>query len=312
MKRLFVFIILLTGIALQAQTPNSFYYDWLRGAEFSDTVKLSYLTAPANDTLVLVQYPNSEAIDTISIKNLNQGADFSAFVGREITRDFTTVQGDTFEGIKNFLFPPQPPTASMTVTFRGSTSGGNFTVEKSSSGTDTAIVNWTAVRQGATPEIDSIQVEGVNQSFTQPALGGTATGDDTLTFAKNTNKTINLVVYANDLSDSDALTIRYRYSRYWGASASTPATQSDLLSGNSELVESKSKTFTLSPSNEHIYFAYPTSLGTLSSIKVNGFETIGAFTQTTASITNASGATENYYIYTSNNALSGSQEVITQ
>ena len=53
------------------------------------------------------------------------------------------------------------------------------------------------------------------------------------------------------------------------------------------------------------YFIFHTCfhqfLHTLSSIIISGLESIGAFTLTTLSVTNALGYVQDYYVYTSNN-----------
>lgn len=71
--------------------------------------------------------------------------------------------------------------------------------------------------------------------------------------------------------------------------------------------------FTVNPSNQKIYYAHRTAYGLASPTDfiVGGFA--GGFTNTaTVSITNAFGFTENYYLYESDNLLSGSTTVTVQ
>ena len=98
--------------------------------------------------------------------------------------------------------------------------------------------------------------------------------------------------------------------RYWGYSASASPTDVDVRSvagGGSELSNSKTKSsfnISIPGSSNHIFFAYPASLGTLSSISVGGFESISVFTLTTRTLVNASGYSQSYHIYVSNNSFS--------
>lgn len=55
--------------------------------------------------------------------------------------------------------------------------------------------------------------------------------------------------------------------------------------------------------SKYVYIAYPAAWGALSTITVNGL--VSVFNQTTVSITNAAGNTENYYCYTSPYTFAG-------
>ena len=98
--------------------------------------------------------------------------------------------------------------------------------------------------------------------------------------------------------------------RYWGYAGSTSPSDADLISslgGGFELSNSKAKssfTINIPGINSYIFFAYPSSLGTLSSITVGGFESIGTFTLTTRTVVNASGYSQSYNVYVSNNNFS--------
>lgn len=109
--------------------------------------------------------------------------------------------------------------------------------------------------------------------------------------------------------------------RYWGRCSTTAATDAEILAssggstgGGSELTTSKAKSGFVIAGNgslNNIFFAYPASLGTLTSIFVGGFESIGSFTPVTRSFTNASGYTQSYIIYTYNNKTSNSSTLTT-
>ena len=69
-------------------------------------------------------------------------------------------------------------------------------------------------------------------------------------------------------------------------------------------LKSAAKSQTLSFSslvNEYIFYAYPSALGDLSSIKIGGFESLDAFNKSTVNLVNASGYSMPYIVYTSKN-----------
>ena len=95
--------------------------------------------------------------------------------------------------------------------------------------------------------------------------------------------------------------------KYWGVSATFPPSSATIIAatgGGSEFATSKDKgsfTITVTGTNLYVYYAYPSSFGALTSITISGLESIGAFTQSTVSVTNAAGYAQSYYVYTSNN-----------
>lgn len=104
--------------------------------------------------------------------------------------------------------------------------------------------------------------------------------------------------------------------RYWGYTSNTAANNADILAaagGGSELSSSKSKTFTVTASGSNRpFFSYVSSSGDLTSINIGGLESLGAYTKTVVSVTNAQGYTQNYNVYTQNNATSGNVTATAQ
>jgi hypothetical protein len=97
--------------------------------------------------------------------------------------------------------------------------------------------------------------------------------------------------------------------RYWGYASTNAPTDTDIRNaagGGSELSSSKAKTsFSITPPGaNYVFFAYPASLGSLTSITVGGFESISAFTLSTRTVVNASGYSQTYNVYVSNNTFS--------
>lgn len=105
-------------------------------------------------------------------------------------------------------------------------------------------------------------------------------------------------------------TLTFMSKIYYGAASAPGTINSAFLLGlsNSELATSRAKTFTVNAgSGKYIWYAVPTSFGACS-FNVGGFD--GGFEPaTTISHTNASGYTENYYVYRSTNANLGNTTV---
>ncbi len=110
-------------------------------------------------------------------------------------------------------------------------------------------------------------------------------------------------------STSSSLTISPYANKYFGTSVSNSIDDATLLAGTNEVASGKAKsnfTIPISGGTKYIFYAYPASLGALSSISVEGFGSLDAFTLTTRNVTNASGYTQSYNIYLSNNNFSNS------
>ena len=114
-------------------------------------------------------------------------------------------------------------------------------------------------------------------------------------------------------SDSASITHTFNNRRFWGVSnKSSGFTESDIEGfASNELSNSKAKSFTVIPgSGEYIVFAYPKRLGT-ATFTIGGFE--GGFNPPeTVSVTNDSGYTEEYYVYSSVQPNLGSSNVVSQ
>jgi hypothetical protein len=98
---------------------------------------------------------------------------------------------------------------------------------------------------------------------------------------------------------------------YYGYCSGAAPTTSEILAaagGGSFFTSNKAFGATVAVGNtpSHVFYAYPVSLGDITSIKDGaGNGLIGAFTKTTiVSFTNASGYSQDYYVWTSNNFYS--------
>ena len=123
------------------------------------------------------------------------------------------------------------------------------------------------------------------------------------------NKTFTL--RANDGTNDFSKNISFSFlnGRYWGVSNKNSYNSNFINSLSKELVESKSKTFTVNcGEGQYIYYCIPSRLGNCS-FKVGGFE--GGFSKIdTIQFTNSSNFTESYDIYKSTNSNLGNTTVV--
>jgi hypothetical protein len=211
--------------------------------------------------------------------------------------------------ITNAFYQSQNPTSALS-------GGGTF--ELHSAGTFGATLNWSAGRLAATQPLSSIVVAGVSQSFTTPSAGASISGTQAVVITWNSNVTFtNSVTTVDSKSASSSTSFTFLPKRYFGRSASGTPDNTIILAtagGGSALSGSRAGTFIISASGSNFpYFAYPSNLGSLTSIKdVNNFEVLSSFNITTVSVTNASGFTQNYLVYTLNAATASNYQITTQ
>lgn len=96
--------------------------------------------------------------------------------------------------------------------------------------------------------------------------------------------------------------------KYWGFTSVSSPTDANIRALSQQLSATLS-TLTASfgaQSATYLVYAYPASFADLTSIVVNGFPSLGAFTKTTRAFVNAQGYSQSYKIYVSNNAFTTS------
>lgn len=229
--------------------------------------------------------------------------------------------------LDEIFFPSQPPTASITNITTSSV------LEKRSAGSTSITLRWQACKQNTTQNISTISVIGSSKiGFSQPSANccvawsggscGAAYGDTAISITNNSNGSWSILVTTIDAKiASSSTSVSWTAKRYWGRASTGAASSAEVLAtlgGSSELTESKthggftvaSGTTPNANGSNHVFFAYPASSGTLTSITMGGFESIAAFTLAVVSVTNALGYTTNYNVYTSNNAFSETTPII--
>ena len=200
------------------------------------------------------------------------------------------------------FYGTQLPTASL--------SGGQ-NLELTSTPTTVFTLSWAAGRQSNTNPLSTVVVGGVNQTFSQPAVNNSVSGTQNVTVTTNTTTTYSNIVTTTDSKSQTATTVfNYYPKRYWFYSSNAAPTSSDViasLGGSNELTTTRVKnsafSVTVTGTNKYVTYAYPLSYGALTSINISGLESIGAFNQTTVSVTNASGFVQNYLLFTTQNTF---------
>lgn len=172
------------------------------------------------------------------------------------------------------------------------------TVEMGST-VDTVVLNW---KTNKTPAELTLDGQGIDTGLTTKTMEGAGI---------KANKTFTLK--AKDERDAEATkttAITFLNGVYWGVAADQASFDSAFILGLTKgLQGSKAKTFTVNAAaGQHIYYAIPTRYGT-PGFKVGGFD--GGFAKAgTIDFTNASGYTESYDIWKSDNAGLGNTTVV--
>lgn len=171
------------------------------------------------------------------------------------------------------------------------------TVEMGST-VDAVTLNWTLNKEPEYQKVDSTAVDKTLRTLALAGQGITADKTFTLSATDERNKTV-----------TKTTSIYFRNGVYWGVGADTGAFDSAfVLALTKGLQASRGKTFTVNAgAGQHIYYAVPTRFGACA-FNVGGFD--GGFGKAaTIEFTNASGYTESYDIYKSDNAGLGSTTV---
>lgn len=179
-----------------------------------------------------------------------------------------------------------PPTITSFVNNKN-----NVEIGSTVSGT---VLTWTL--GGSTPDS-----QAVNQGIGAVPVG-TLTATDASSYT--VNRTYTLTV-SNAIGTASANTsVTFLNKRYWGPQAATSLNDAQVIALNSELATGfLGFNHNVTCSSQYIYFAFPQSFG-VPNVNVNGLLNT-AWQITSRAFVNASGASVNYYIYRSNNLLTG-------
>lgn len=105
-------------------------------------------------------------------------------------------------------------------------------------------------------------------------------------------------------SSTASAVVHFTQKMYYGNNAASSLTSAQVVAlANKFLTDSRLQTLSLDGGGNYLYIAYPSAYG-VADIWVGGLKDT-SWIKTTVSVTNASGATENFYVYRSANQTSG-------
>lgn len=208
----------------------------------------------------------------------------------------TLTRGTTFtEFVQKLLITEIAPTIGFSISKSGNVAAGG-------SYTETLTVNVS--NMGTAKKIKTIEwYEGSTLKQTD-TIDSTTTGSwtytmDTATTATTTFKALVKYTKSNDVDDQQTKTasITFYFNKFYGAVGDLNPTEATVEALTSALATGKGGTYSFTVSAGRICYAYPKSLGALTSIKDgNGFSLFDSFTRTEQTYTQA-GQSVVYYRY---------------
>jgi len=283
-----------------------------------------------SDTSFLLQKVDTAAILAMYAKKFTKNVKINGTsLGKYANGATIPAQGKTLdeflEDLVSNSIPPSFSTPSVSINASpGATSyeiGYNpgvitlsSTFNKNDGGNATATMfykNGSSLGAGVNTNSPGVLTNSVGYSVTVNYAAGTATKNDNLgTPFPNT-------ITAG--STSASLSFSTYSKRYWGGinapfntanvteiTTLSPSPNSDNSGGSRSITTNIAITGT-----QYAFYAYPATNADLTSIMYNNFESINTFTKTIVQIKNAQGYTQNYKVYTSNDAFSATLSSIT-
>lgn len=213
--------------------------------------------------------------------NLNVGA---------ISSGTTLTQGTTFtEFAQKLLITEIAPTTTFSASGSGTKETGTsvtptltLNITDKGTGTPTAIKFYN----GSTLLDTKTYVDGTNTyTYTMGAISSTTTVKGVLEYKKSDDTTASVEKTA---------TYTFVMASYYGAVTTAPTDKAGIVALTKNVKTGKGQTATFTLNNQRACYAYPASMGNLTSIKDgNNFEYINSYTKTTVSVDGT-----NYNVYT--------------
>ncbi|RYZ63037.1 MAG: hypothetical protein EOO14_00370 [Chitinophagaceae bacterium] len=275
-----------------------------------------YAPQTVNDTTVIatkwfVNHRDDSLLSLIDSANYIDGSRVSTSLVPELAGQVPNVF-TVKDMLEYIMYPALPPIGSLSITYGGSTYP-NLSLEYMAAGADLSVtLNWSAGRQSNTAALQSVEVDGDMQTFSQPAQNASVTGTVAKLLPRNTNKLYHMNVLTTDGKMAFGNVNVFWYSkRYWGFANGTNPSDAAIRSGASEFINDRTQAQTgaYSPTGSQYYFiAFPEAYdaSNFSQIWIGGINQTDAFTRTVRSFTNAGGDVRNYIVYISKNPTAGS------
>ena len=202
---------------------------------------------------------------------------------------------DLTQFVKKLLISELAPTTAFSITKNGNVQYGESYNE---------VLTVTVSNMGTAKSIDSISWYKDNTLIQTDSIGSTTTGSWTYTIIdpvtdSSTFKAIVNYTKSDDTSDSITKTdsITFWYDKFNGIVDTLTPTEATVEALTSALGTSKGGTYSFTSNAQRIAYAYPKSLGALTSIKDgNGFSLFDSFTRTEQTYTR-NGTSVLYYLY---------------
>ena len=212
------------------------------------------------------------------VNNIYFCTDTQEIFNKEICYGFSGDYKDEIDDLINAVF---------TLSWGTSPSGGTYENGQSI----TPSFSWTIRRKGEEVTPTAATVDGSTTGVASSKKSFTATA------AINTSKTYQLVVKYNTQQISKGVAFNFLWKKYYGTSAKTSLTSSEIIALSSEWCNGKSmsaKTFNCS-GGKYPYYCLPKSMASGVEVWVNGLRNTN-LVSTDVEVTNASGGKTTYTV----------------
>ena len=227
-----------------------------------------------------------------------------------ISSGTTIAEGTTFtEFVQKILVSEIAPAISFSLSKSGNVVYG---------GSYTEVLTVSVSNMGTAKKINKIKWYEGNTLVHEDTIDSTVTGNWTYTMETATSDTTTFKAVVTYTKSDDATTdvtktasINFYYNKFYGAVESLTPTEGAVESLSTALGTSKGGTYSFTVSAGRIAYAYPSSLGALTSIKDgNGFSLFNSFTRTSVTYTQ-NGVQVEYYLYVLTDATTVSGYSVT-
>ena len=247
---------------------------------------------------LIITYDDNETEDAgviMADASLTQGVTANTNVGA-ITSGTTIQAGTGFtEFVQKLLISEIAPTIAFSISKSGNVAYGSSYTE---------IITVNVSNMGSAKKIKTIAWYQGNTLLQTDTIDSTTTGSWTYTMGSATTDTTTfkaIVTYTksdnNDTSVTKTSSINFYYNKFYGVVDTLDPTEATIEALTSVLGTAKGGTYSFTGTAKRIAYAYPKSLGTLTSIKDgNGFSLFDSFTRTEQTYTQ-NGTSVTYYRY---------------
>jgi hypothetical protein len=306
LKQLFTLFLLLISAGIMAQTVQPNYADTFIYKSRSGKTNIIFnlpTDSVANGVLTNAGGGRLEFRKGVSLTLPNGPVTSTPSVG------FNPGTTDLVAWMTAAYFKAEAPAATI--------SGGNQ-VELMAPGADLVYnLSWSATRKATTQQITSLMVGGIAQSTPGTITANTTrSGTQAVNVPRNVNTALSIIVTAADGQTATAsTTVSFAAKAYLGWVSSTTPTDAELLATGGSFASNNTKVFTqpAPASPQYLAYAYPASFGLLTKCEINGFPALAAMgsngTPITRNLVNASGYSQQYYIYVTSQAQSGATKI---